>query len=288
MHLMVWLQGSEGESPPASLWSSTQDQETLIQEISNFGSSMIHGSIEKASCSHHDVVDPKCVECGRIQRLVTTYQAHSHKQSCFKKKKFMRIASNEGHGRYDGVYSEEEIVIPRCRYSFPKCPMDETTFITAFPKDTPKEIVKSAKEDYGKVRRFLLRLTNRRHYQESAQWQHFLEMSFNEFLFAVGMFEDEDKTFPENDEKKIKKARDRYLTALRSEVKSTGYIALARTGKDVFINNFNKALIDLHPANIDIQFICDEYAVAEYISGINQSTSCLKTNLILFIFRLLH
>ena len=99
-------------------------------------------------------------------------------------------------------------------------------------------------------------------------------MSFNEFLFAVGMFEDEDKTFPEGDEKKTKKARERYLTALRSEVKSTGYIDLERTSKDVFINNFNKALIDLHPANIDIQFICDEYAVAEYISGKTKHSHC--------------
>ena len=246
---------------------------------------MIHGSIGKASCSHHDDVDPKCANCERIQRLVTTYQAHSHKQSCFKKKRFMRIGAKEGHGRYDGVCSEEEIVIPRCRYSFPKCPMDETTFITAFPKDTDKEIVKAAREDYAKIRKFLLRLTNRQCYQESDEWLQFLQMDFNQFLFAVGMFEDEDKTFPECDEKKIKKARARYLTAMRSEVKSTGYIALERTGKDVFINNYNKALIDLHPANIDIQFICDEYAVAEYISGKAKHNFILISTL---IFRLLH
>ena len=228
---------------------------------------MIQGSIRKASCGKHEVVDIKCVECERIQRLVTTYQTHCHKQSCFERNKFLRIASKEGHGRLDDKISEEELIIPRCRYNFPKCPLDETTFITAFPKDTPKEEIKAAKEDYNKIRSYLLRLTNRHRYQESEQWQQFLKMDFNQFLFAVGMFEDEEKTFPGGDEKKIEKARTRYLTALRCEVKSTGYIVLERTTKDVFTNNFNKELIGLHPANIDVQFITDEYAVAEYVSG---------------------
>ena len=167
----------------------------------------------------------------------------------------------------DQIVSEDERVVPCCRYNFPKCPLDETTFIQAFPKDHPKEELQAAKQDYMKIRKFLLRLTNRPRYQESEQWDQFLQMDFNQFLFHVGMFEDQDKIFPEGDEKRIKKARERYLRALRCEVKSTGYVVLERTTKDVFTNNYNKELMDIHPANMDIQFICDEYAVAEYISG---------------------
>ena len=35
--------------------------------------------------------------------------------------------------------------------------------------------------------------------------------------------------------------------------------------EDILTNNYNKKLIQVHQANEDIQFIIDEYAVAEYI-----------------------
>ena len=40
---------------------------------------------------------------------------------------------------------------------------------------------------------------------------------------------------------------------------------LKRRPADILTNNFNKKLLKLHQANQDIQFITDEYAVAEYI-----------------------
>ena len=43
-------------------------------------------------------------------------------------------------------------------------------------------------------------------------------------------------------------------------------LLLRRQPSDVFTNNFNKQLIQIHSANQDIQYITDEYAVAEYIS----------------------
>ena len=92
-------------------------------------------------------------------------------------------------------------------------------------------------------------------------------MTFSQFLYAVGMYENVEK-FDENDKDSFNKARSRYMTALRTEVKSTGYVLLERSTKDVFINNYNKHLAVIHPANHDIQFITDTYAVVEYISGI--------------------
>ena len=35
---------------------------------------------------------------------------------------------------------------------------------------------------------------------------------------------------------------------------------------DVFINNYNKEVLHFHPANMDIQYVTDEYAVAEYVT----------------------
>ena len=91
-------------------------------------------------------------------------------------------------------------------------------------------------------------------------------MSFRQFLYTVGMYEN-DTQFDENNQDSFNKARSRYMTALRTEVKSTGYVLLQRSTKDVFINNYNKHLAMIHPANHDVQFITDTYAVVEYISG---------------------
>ena len=35
-------------------------------------------------------------------------------------------------------------------------------------------------------------------------------------------------------------AKERYLTALRCEIKSSGFLLIKRTTKDIFTNNFNK------------------------------------------------
>ena len=65
--------------------------------------------------------------------------------------------------------------------------------------------------------------------------------------------------------KNVEKARRRYLNALRCEVRSSGLLILRRGTSDIFTNNYNKKMIRIHQANQDIQFITDEYAVAEYI-----------------------
>jgi hypothetical protein len=87
-------------------------------------------------------------------------------------------------------------------------------------------------------------------------------MSFPEFLYQVGMFE---KGKGPDNVTEIEKARKRYLNALRCEVRSSGLLLLRRDPEDILTNNFNKKLILAHQANQDIQFIIDEYAVAEYI-----------------------
>ena len=39
------------------------------------------------------------------------------------------------------------------------------------------------------------------------------------------------------------KAKERYLTALRCEIKSSGYLLIKRSTRDIFTNNFNKVCI---------------------------------------------
>merc|ERR1711895_28270 len=82
------------------------------------------------------------------------------------------------------------------------------------------------------------------------------------FFYEVGMFADGKELL---DKSALKQARNRYLNALRCEVKSSGMLILRRRPENILTNNFNKKMIKLHQANIDIQMITDEYAVAEYI-----------------------
>ena len=175
----------------------------------------------------------------------------------------MRILETEGHGRLDGKKKDTELIVTKCRYNFPKNPIDKAEMIIGFPKDYDKTELKKAKEDYLKIRKYLLRLTYGENFRETEQWSNFQKMDFYEFLYEVGMFGETDDV---NDENAQQNARRRYLTALRCEVRATGMLLLKRETNDVFTNNFNKKLIQVHQANQDIQYVTDEYAVAEYIS----------------------
>lgn len=268
---MFWLTDDEGNLAPPSLWTSDKDikEESLEEKgkcISSFANSMIQGSLKFASCKTHLQVEKNCPDCQEVHKLVSQFQSHSHKKSCYKKKQVVRISGYEGHGRHDGKKTGEPLLLLRCRYDFPKNPSNKSCFITAFPRDHPKQEVNKAKEDFVKVRKYLLRLTNTPDYKTSTEWREFQSMSFAQFLFAVGMYED-NAVFEDEDEESFKKAQERYFTALRCDVKSTGYILLERSCADVFINNFNKNIILMHPANHDLQFVTDPYAVVQYIVG---------------------
>ena len=90
--------------------------------------------------------------------------------------------------------------------------MDQTEFILGFPEDTDKKVLNKAKVDYEKIRKFLLRLTSVPDFENTKEWAVFINMSFYEFLFEVGMFDTDDW---KSDAEAQQRARDRYLTALR-------------------------------------------------------------------------
>ena len=107
---------------------------------------------------------------------------------------------------------------------------------------------------------YLLRLTEGEDFKETDEWKKFISLSFKEFLYELGFLKEKDDL---NNLDEFNKARNRYLTALCCDVKSTGMIVLKRKTSDIFTNNYNKYLLRLFKSNMDIQFICDEYAVCE-------------------------
>ena len=92
-------------------------------------------------------------------------------------------------------------------------------------------------------------------FENEEKWKKFKQLSFYEFLYQVGIFEKEDEC---KDKNAKLKARKRYLTALRCEVKSTGLLLLHRDPEDILTNNYNKVMIKIHKANQDIQLISYE------------------------------
>ena len=111
-HVMLWLKSKDGQKPP-SMWSDS-DEDIMVtgQKIAQFAQSLIHGSTDCAKCSSHKEFDDTCEKCQVVRENVYKFQYHSHHQSCLKKKKFKKIACNEGHGRHDGNIDDFELTVP--------------------------------------------------------------------------------------------------------------------------------------------------------------------------------
>ena len=80
------------------------------------------------------------------------------------------------------------------------------------------------------------------------------------------MFDCDKKRFTE-DEKKM--AYQRYINALSASVRGTGAVFLKRATKDVFTNNFNRRLLEVHKANHDLQIVVDLPQFASIIAFVS-------------------
>ena len=237
---MLWLRGPNDEQPP-TMWTEEDgeplDIEVVAAKISSFAGAFIHGSADDASCRNHETFKNDCGNCQDVKGRVEQFQSHNCRFTCFKKKKFLRIYPKEGHGIFDGVRHSTELQVPVCRFKFPKNVCDESVFLHIFPTDYPKELLKKAKEDYMKIRKYLLRFSHEMSDMDPVKVEKFKSLTFYEYLYEVGMFEEgqhsSNKVFQQQ-------AKERYLTALRCEIKSSGFLLIKRSTRDIFTNNFNK------------------------------------------------
>ena len=184
----------------------------ICTSISSFSTGVILGSACEAHCESHQSFDADCDPCIALKEVVVKFQSHMHTFTCHKKKRRIMIGDDEGHGRLDGKKKTVPLELKSCRFGFPKNPIDKTEFILGFPEDTDKKIVKKAKADYEKIRKFLLRLTSAPKFENTLEWEKFIKMSFFQFLYEVGMFGESDDW---TDVEAQRRARARYLTALR-------------------------------------------------------------------------
>ena len=153
--------------------------------------------------------------------------------------------------------------IRKCRFNIPFFPLDKTIFLEGRIKENipvDEELRKKEEEDHLKskqdllkIRKYLLRQSYG-HQENSPSWIKLKSLSFWQFIFEVGMFES-DKKLADFTESEKKIAKERYLKALKTDLKGSGAIFLKRSVSDIFINNYNPNLILLHGANHDIQII---------------------------------
>ena len=237
---MLWLRGSNDEQPP-TMWTEAEgenvDIEGVAAKISSFAGAFIHGSADDACCKKHENFKADCPPCQDVKNCVEQFQTHSCRFTCFKRKKFLTILPSEGHGRLDGTAYSTSLQVPVCRFKFPKYVCDESIFLHIFPADYPKELLKKAKDDNMKIRKYLMRFSHEMKDMDPVKVEQFRSFSFYEFLHHVGMFQEGQQT---SNPKFQKQAKERYLTALRCDIKSSGVLLIKRSTRDIFTNNFNK------------------------------------------------
>jgi Helitron helicase-like domain at N-terminus len=130
-----------------------------------------------------------------------------------------------------------------CRFNFPIPPMASTVILEPLPSTTQAAILKTAQKNFDIIKHHLKCMG--RQYKE--------DQPHSEFLAGLGL------------------TQEFYLLAIRSSLKRTT-VFLKRSTNAIFINAYNKKILKAWKANMDIQFVLDEYACARYVASyINKS-----------------
>nr|XP_039268201.1 uncharacterized protein LOC120343147 [Styela clava] len=230
VHSLLWLQDENGKIPPR------YDSEESRSACEAFIDFVIAGKLPQGNS---DILD-----------TVSTFQRHSHTFTCRKKSRKITIHSDEGHGVNDCTIERQRMHLNTCRFKFPHFPMPRTMILDAPNENVDPEDRKIWKSAYVMLRKFILRQT---HSDRDTQCnQEFLTLTFNDFLHAVGLTEEA------------------YYNALRAslaENKCGSQVFLKRDCCDLWTNNYNKNILEVHQANMDISFVLNEFACVAYVLG---------------------
>ena len=256
VHLLAWCRDSNSMSYPNLLDTRKEDIPQKLLQIAKCHDKIISANIDE--------------ELDEVVRLnIERFQLHSCSFTCEKKRKTITIKKEEGWGADVPVPSDATalVAIPLCRFGFAKPPMDETVALLGFSTEEDEETVKQAKKDYLQIRKYLLRQCytpkgSKR--EEQSSYIALKNLDFKTFLKKIGMFEGVNEA---TEEEEMSKARMRYHTALRAGIKGQLSVFPKRDMKSLFVNNYNLKLIQLHPANHDLQYCSDPYSVAQYVTG---------------------
>jgi hypothetical protein len=130
----------------------------------------------------------------------------------------------------------------KCRFNIPYPIMRRTTILQPLSDETNDVLKKKAKSDYDRIQSKLNLLKDIKYF-----------ITYDDFLAELYLSEDD------------------YLLAIRSSIiRST--VFLKRECNEVFINAYNKDILDVHKANMDLQYVLDPHACIAYmVNYINKS-----------------
>ena len=255
MHLLAWCKDRSGIPFPSIANCSEEEIPKMRSEIEKIHSKIISCQLEEGEVDED------------LEQQILKYQCHNCTFTCHKKKKTMTIKKEEGYGNSQVPSDATDLIaLPLCRFDFPKNPSDVTVCLTSFRKGEDQEVISRAKKDFLKIRKYLLRQTycpNGAKREDQPGYKKLQHQTFKEFLLVVGMFEGLDPT----GEDSMKQARERYHNSLRVSIKGQLKVFGQRNMKSLFMNNFNKNLMKLQPANQDVSYIGDAYGAAGYVCG---------------------
>ena len=191
--------------------------------------------------------------------MTEKYQTHKHTFTCTKAKKnsYFIVKEDEGFGCQDGRVKGIPLRTPKCRFHFPRFPMRNTTLLEPLIQTQPnvhnegsvsEHVMKKADINLNRIRKYMLRnlfLENSEDRRKARE--AFFALTFDEFLEKLGISEVD------------------YMLALRSSVRGRASLFLKRKCCQVFINNFNRNMMTVHPANQDFAICIDEFQVAGYV-----------------------
>lgn len=126
----------------------------------------------------------------------------------------------------------------RCRFGFPRPPLDVTEILSPLPKRIDPRLKSMAVKNFQDIEDKLNEYG--RGFKE--------DIPFCDFLDELDM------------------TREEYIMALRSTIKRTA-VFTRRSTNAIFVNNYNRNLLEAWGANIDVQFVLDTYACAKYCAG---------------------
>ena len=101
--------------------------------------------------------------------------------------------------------------------------------------------MKVAKNNLKRIQKFMIRQTHSyRKGEISEERRRFLKLTFKEFLDHLEMDEET------------------YYTAIRTSIKGQAQLFLQRNPDQVFINIYNKPIMEMHNSNQDLSVVIDE------------------------------
>ena len=260
-HILLWLTMAD-ETIEKSVYIN--GKETIIREnkpAPNFRNSVIgkKGHEREEGKRLIENFADELITLDLEDDLTAKYQIHKHTFTCTKAKKnsYVIVKEDEGFGCQDGRMKGMPLRTPKCRFHFPRFPIRTTRLLEPLVLAQPNvskedsvsdSVYKKAEVNLNRIRKYMLRnlfVENSDDRQKSRE--AFFRLSFDEFLEKLGISEED------------------YMLALRMSVRGRASLFLRRKCSQVFVNNYNKSMMSVHPANQDFAICIDEFQVAGYV-----------------------